>query len=191
MFCGDPVQQSDLISWAHCPWRLAWYPPRVTAYAWLFFRLQANSCPLITAKTQQQNTTLQLNNSISSRFFFFTCSNAYEFSCLLLVHRMGLINKPVVWWQRASSLSRLALVTSFLEASAGQEVGLLGERHRSGHCRTVEGVDFGSLGAQPEGIQADAGGSLACERGSLDAGQQQYCGVCIQGVRFMWRLKGL
>ncbi len=91
-------------------------------------------------------------------------------------------------------MSRLALVTSFLEASAGQEVGLLGERHRSGHCRTVEGVDFGSLGslgAQPEGIQADAGGSLACERGSLDAGQQQYCGVCIQGVRFMWRLKGL
>ncbi len=107
---------------------------------------------------------------------------------------MGLINKPVVWWQRASSLFRLAVVTSFLEASAGQEVGLLGERHVSGHCRTVEGVDFGSLGslgAQPEGIQADAGGSLACERGSLDAGQQQYCGVCIQGVRFMWRLKGL
>lgn len=69
----------------------------------------------------------------------------------------------------------------------GQEVGLLGGRHSSGHCRTFEGVDFGALGsfgAQPGGIQADAGGSLACERGSLDAVQQQYYGVCIQGVRF-------
>lgn len=76
----------------------------------------------------------------------------------------------------------LGLVTSFLEASAVQEVRLLGGRHQSGRCRRVEGVGFGSSGsfrAEPEGIRADARGSLACETGSLDVRRQQYCGVCM------------